>query len=495
MLETDVMVEAKKPVHSRTVVGRNAIVQMIAVVFSRAVGLVFNMLIARQLGEEALGGFRFSLTYVTYFQVFAALGLTLLTVRELSAKPEKATSIFSDAVLLRTGAAILSWFIIATSLPLLSYSATVNLLILTLSSTVLTYGLADAAMAAFTAFQRMELNLYTTVLGALGYFLFGMIGFFAGLGVLGIAIAVVLSNLLTSILGLYLVHRCLFPVKISMDWTRLRRWTRLMVPFFLLSITANLSERADMFLLSRLTTFQVIGWYSAAYLLLDVAKLLPTSFVTALFPALTSRWATSADQFRSAINTALRGVLLITGVFPVVLIPISDRVIEALYGPAFSPSASVLRVLMICPVFFGINFAMGSAILAVGAQGPLVLVTALMLASNVVLNLWLIPGLGAMGASVAKLVSFGIGTLLHLILLRNRKVQVNLVDAVLRIMLCLLTTVGMMLVLAPSIGLVAVPAGLAAYGLLLYLSGALKKTDLTLARQLLRSFVGLQGNR
>lgn len=481
------MAEAKKTVHSRAVVGRNAVVQMIAVIFSRAVGLVFNMVIARQLGEEALGGFRFSLTYVAYFQVFAAMGLTLLTVRELAAKPEKASSIFFDTILLRTVAAILSLLIIVTSLPLLSYSATVNLLILTLSSTVLTYGLRDSAQAAFTAFQRMELHLYVTVLGGVSYFLFGVIGFMAGLGTEGIAIAVALSNVLTSIFGLFLVHHCVFPLKIVIDRARLRRWTKLMLPFFLLSVAANLSEKVDMFLLSRLTTFQVIGWYSAAYLFLDVAKMIPASFISAAFPALASRRTVSPDRFYSAADTAVRGVLVITGMFPAIVIPLAPFVIEAVFGPGFGPSVSVLQLLMISLVFYGLNYIFTSAILVTEGQRPLILISLLMLLANVVLNLWLVPMWSHMGAGIAKVVSFGIGTILHSMLLRNRKVQVLLLPSLTRTLTCVLLTGLAVAVLSRVIGLLAMPIGMLVYGLLACFLGAIKNTEVSIALHLLCS--------
>src|SRR6185369_6939273 len=81
------------------------------------------------------------------------------------------------------------------------------------------------------------------------------------------------------------------------------------VPFFVQAFGAHLINRVDALLLSVLVPLEVVGWYLAAYLFVDVALYLPTSFGQAVYPRLAR--AAPGPELGNLTCRALRLLMLV----------------------------------------------------------------------------------------------------------------------------------------------------------------------------------------
>jgi O-antigen/teichoic acid export membrane protein len=82
---------------------------------------------------------------------------------------------------------------------------------------------------------------------------------------------------------------------------------------------------------------------------------------------------------------------------------LSQEIVLLVYGPEFSESSQVLRILIwLTPLIFLTNFT-GSCLIAIGKQSQLAMICGFNTIFNLSLNLMLIPSLGHSGAAIASI--------------------------------------------------------------------------------------------
>ena len=103
---------------------------------------------------------------------------------------------------------------------------------------------------------------------------------------------------------------------------------------------------------------------------------------------------------------------------PVILFTaVPDIIITLLYGQSFAKAASSLRFLGPATFVLCIGFILGVALTSIGQEKNQLKLTFVALFSNVLLNVWLIPAYGGVGAAIATLISGLIYILLGQLLL------------------------------------------------------------------------------
>jgi O-antigen/teichoic acid export membrane protein len=161
--------------------------------------------------------------------------------------------------------------------------------------------------------------------------------------------------------------------------------------------------RLDIVMLQLMTEEKVVGFYSAAYKLFEVAVVLPHSFMLVLFPTLVEEFHADRSQFKSRFKKALLMYSLAGGGLALVLWGFSHEIITLIFGKEFIPSIVVLDVLAGAIFLFFLNFLLANILIASGREiintRNLVGVTVL----NILLNLIWIPQYGAIGAAWSTL--------------------------------------------------------------------------------------------
>jgi O-antigen/teichoic acid export membrane protein len=161
--------------------------------------------------------------------------------------------------------------------------------------------------------------------------------------------------------------------------------------------------RLDIVMLQLMTEEKVVGFYSAAYKLFEVAGVLPHSFMLVLFPTLVEEYHSDQSQFKSRFRRALVVYSLLGGGIALVLWGFSHEIIVLIYGDKFLPSIDILGILSWAILLFFINFLLSSVLIVSGREmiNTWNLVGATVL--NAVLNFIWIPQYGAIGAAWATL--------------------------------------------------------------------------------------------
>jgi O-antigen/teichoic acid export membrane protein len=162
--------------------------------------------------------------------------------------------------------------------------------------------------------------------------------------------------------------------------------------------------RLDIVMLQLLADERVVGFYSAAYKLFELAVILPHSLMLVLFPTLVEEFHTDRPRFQNSYKKALVIYSLIGGGIALVLWGFSHAAINIVYGDKFLPSVGVLEVLAGAIFLFFVNYLLSNVLIISGQEkvNSWNLIGATVL--NIVLNLSWIPQYGAIGAAWSTLI-------------------------------------------------------------------------------------------
>ena len=364
---------------------------------------LLTLVVSRQLGPALFGIFSFLTAVVVAANCFSNLGLDTWMVREVTKTPSQGKLYLANILGLKIGTSLVTLVLIfltfrVTDLPQttlnLLWILSVSLLFNTISQTLWHYG---------NCFKEF---VYHSVLWAASNIIK------AGLG---ITLVLLFHKLEPLVWGIVVAEA----ISLVLSFCVIRRRFGLFAPEFQFSVWKDFMVRSapiamgmifsvlyfrlDIVMLQLMAEDKVVGFYSAAYKLFEVAVVLPHSFMLVLFPTLVEEYHSDRSQFKDRFKKALAMYALIGGSIALVLGVFSQGIITLMYGDTFLPSISVLDILSGVILLFFINFLLSNILIISGREriNTLNLVGATVL--NVILNLVWIPQYGAIGAAWATL--------------------------------------------------------------------------------------------
>lgn len=177
------------------------------------------------------------------------------------------------------------------------------------------------------------------------------------------------------------------------------------LPLFFMALFSSIYFRVDSIMIRHLLEFEALGFYSAAYKLLDITTVLTAIFSAASFPILISLLKSGAAELRAFLSQHAL-YLCIVGVFVACeLFLYAPRILDLLYGPRFAVSSGViLRYLAPSLICIFLNSIAVQYLVAARREGFVLKVFMSLTILNILLNFWLIPRYGIVGAAVSTFV-------------------------------------------------------------------------------------------
>jgi len=354
--------------------------------------LILTAALGRHLGPAGFGKLYLAMSFGLLFGVLVEFGIDRQLVRAVARDHAAAGSYLSAAVLIKTILAVALYPIMLATVVALGYDQTVERLVGTYGLTLLTIGLSTSLGAVYQGAQSMLHAAVATVIEKVFLSCAALALFAAGFGVFEIAVAMVLSSTLAVMWKALFISRV---VRVSWrpDAGAIRALLRSTPPFLLYGILASVYYRADTVLLSLLTDATVVGWYGAAYRLLDTMVFLPTIVsVAVMFPILAKLSLGSREPLREAMGKGIQAIAVVGVPICVGLFLVADPVVRLIYGDqGFGPAAEALRWLM--PGLFALylNSILTVSLISVNRERRLMVIAGLSCVLNIGLNLVLIP--------------------------------------------------------------------------------------------------------
>jgi len=195
------------------------------------------------------------------------------------------------------------------------------------------------------------------------------------------------------------------------DWLRApalaRPSLRALTSYSIVNHAGNLChfliQRIDVLLVSIFLDLRAVGLYSVAYGFAELLLLLPQRASLLYFPRVAAQ-RRPADQDEVRISCSL--VFLAAVAMALVLLAVAPPAIRFLYGTAFTDAIRPFALLLPGACALATSSLLGAYLAGVGRVAATARVNAAALATNVALNLVLLPRFGVSGAAVASSVTY-----------------------------------------------------------------------------------------
>lgn len=386
-------------------VAKNTAYLVGAFVGQKILSFVYFTLAARAVGLDGAGKYVAATAFTTIFSVFVDLGLANVLVREVAKFPEKAEELLANVLGIKSVLAVGAVIAATVVARLLGYHGDTLTMISIASAVMVLDSIHLVFYAVMRGFQDLRWEAVGVVTGQLVTIVSGAIFLFGlHLPLPFLIVALLLGSTWNVVWSAWSVTRR-FPVRLSLKWDRsiVRFLASIAVPFALAGVFSRVYSYLDSVMLSRLATDAEVGAYGVAYKLAFAFQFLPMSFAAAVYPAMSEYYVSDRKKLGTVFAASVKYLLLVVVPLACGVAVLAVPIINALYGPSFAAAAGPLQVLIFSLIFAFLYWPGGSLLNACDRQSQNTGIMFATMASNLALNVFLIPRYGAMGAAYAAL--------------------------------------------------------------------------------------------
>ena len=324
---------------------RNSLFGVVSQVVGGGLFFLVAIIIARRLGPDGYGPFSFVFAFVTVFQMLADFGLTNILVREIAREKSKVDEILGAAVPLVTLFAATGYGLIVVSIQFLRLGPATEQAMYLMGATVLVTFHAAVYGSVCRAFEEMGFNALGLVLQRVVLLILVVAALRLEAGQPGFALCYLGERVCQWLFFYALVRKRYAHYAWRIDvgyWGYLIRegW-----PIGTGMVLRRISWYVDTFILAALSTPSSVGLFSAAYRIVQMVNVIPFTLSLPIFPVLSRLAVESADRAFSAYLRALKIFVLIGLPVGLWLFALGPQVMVLLFGAAYQPAGTVLRIL------------------------------------------------------------------------------------------------------------------------------------------------------
>jgi PST family polysaccharide transporter len=374
--------------------------------------------LARTLGAEAFGIYGFALALLTYLTTVVDGGLTVFGTREIAQDPSRLQQQLRVITSLRLLLAMLALGVLVVFVVLLDKPALVKQVVLLTAFSLL----ADALLLdwVFYALERAEFVALASVLNT---------SVFAGavFTLIHASEQVWLTPLLdaaggsaaTLLLASVFVARFGFILP-SVD---LRAWRDVFVqalPIGLSHIMRAVNYSFSVILLGFMLNETAVGYFVGAQKLVFFVLGFGTLYMYAYLPSISNSFREGVPAMQRLLSRSMRLTAMFTLPMALGTVILAPQLIGLVYGATYANSVQPLQLLIWSVPLVVLSGHFRPALIAANLQRLDLLWVTLSAATNVALNLFLIPSLGSAGAALAMVTAEAVLLLLGYVSIARR---------------------------------------------------------------------------
>ncbi len=397
-------------------IAKNSLVQLVAGIINKLLGVLLVIYAARQLGTVGFGTYSYVLSLYAIFYIITDFGLGTITTRDVAQDSSRESVYLGHTLILRfflslvaaLGLILTVWALRQPAL-LIKISAIVALSLFFTSA-------VDSCSALFNAHQRMEIPSAIAVIAA-------TLRITASLGALAGGAGVVTLIWIQSVMSavqfiiIFITLRQFVRPNFHMDWSFAKHLLRQAYPLALANLFSVVYFRVDTVMLGVMKDQSSVGIYNAAYRLLEFTLIFPAYYGGAIFPVIASSFKVNQQRFLLIYRRSLKYMWIITLPMALGVTMLGPTIIRVLYGQAYIQSVQLLSVLMWSLLIIALNSVSAPYLIVMEKQRIVTVFALVMMLFNMVLNAVFIPAYGALGAAGVTLGSEVINSLLYVIVL------------------------------------------------------------------------------
>lgn len=395
----------------RKKIAYNATFSSIVKVVDTLLALVITGLLTRYLGPAGFGDYIIIFTFWYIFMVLADLGLYSITVREISQNDDRESDILSNALTLRmvSAAAIFLCGIIAVFF--FPYKIDVKVGVIIASFGFWALFSAQVLLGLFQKKLSIDRTALADMLGRIVQLALIIFLIKGNYSLLYIIMAFSISAFIIFLANIWFVRKFV-SLAIAADLNLWKKMLREGWPLALSAILVMLYFRLNIITLSLIKGEEAVGYFGAAYKVLENVIFFPAMLVGLVMPMMSKAAKDDMNKFKDILNKVSRVLILLLAPLTAITVILSDEIIQIIAGKNFGESAGALNILIFASAMIFLATLWSNAIVALGKQRKLVKIYFIGAAVNFAANLILIPRYSYIGAAWSTLATEFFVTLL-----------------------------------------------------------------------------------
>ncbi len=391
-------------------VAKNSLVPMVMALSNRLIDFAFAMLMLRILQPEGAGRYAFAVAFIGLTEIITRYGLGTLVTREVAADTTRSNRYLSNVSILRLylWLAALPFMAAILGIYVLFGNTTLDVVITVaiLSLGTLLSNLSDGLTALFYAHEKAEYPAAIASITTLARVTVGALVLILGWGIIGLAAASLVANLVAFLVLGYIQVTNIFSPSLETHPPLQREMMGESLPLMLNHLLATIFFRIDVFILKPTWGDENVGYYNAAYKYIDGINVIPQYFTLAIFPLMSRFAATSRESLIRAYKLSLRLLLMLAIPIAVGTPFVAYELILFLAGESFLPDSMIVLQLLIWFLPFSfVNQVTQYVLIAINQQRHLTRAFVIGVLFNLIANLIFIPLYGYRAAAVTTILS------------------------------------------------------------------------------------------
>lgn len=373
-------------------------------------GLLVGLWIARYLGPERFGRFNYAIANVGLFIPIAKLGLDNIVIRNLARNPSDKDETLGTALFLKLIASSLVFFVtlgfvvLSTSSNSPNYLETIWLVGIIAAGTIIQsfeivdYWFQSQVQARYSVLAR--LSAYILMNGV------KLILIQLRAPLMAFAIAMTVEYALTAI-GYLITYR--FSENVIRAWKVSFRYAKTLLkdswPLILSGIVIMIYMRIDQVMLGQMVGDKSVGIYSAAVKISELWYFVPGAIVSSVFPYIVKAKDMGEAVYYKRLQQLFSAVSILAYAVAIPVTFLATPIVTLLYGKNYTEAGAILNVHIWAGLFVSLGVARETWITTEGLMKFSAATAAAGALVNIVLNYFLIPYYGGLGAAIATVIA------------------------------------------------------------------------------------------
>ena len=391
-------------------------------------GFLVTAYVVRYLGPTQNGQLAYAATMVGLVSFIAGLGIDGILYRDLISNPEKRDTLLGTAFVLKVIGALLSLILLILMMFLFKNETYVNWLIIILWLPLLLQGFFSINLYFQGNLQSkiVTLNYLTVTFFVL---ILKVVFVTLGLSLIWFAFLTLIETIFYVVGYVYIYWKSGLNI---MKW----RFDKALVkpilisswPLILSTVFTVIYSRIDQVMLNHYLGYSAVGIYDVSVRISELWYIFPSVVIGSLFPAMVNiKKSGNKEAYRRRMIYLYSFVFYLSIVVILPMTLLSEQIVMILYGKAFIEAASVLKIYAWAGVFIGLATVINQFLINENQTKILFVLNFFSMVGNVVLNLFLIPKIGMVGAALATLISYSF-LIVGVVFFRKTRGQIKLIS-------------------------------------------------------------------
>lgn len=446
------------------------------------------MYMARYLGSYYFGVISFALAFTGIFGIIVDMGLNTLTVREVSKNKQLSEKYLNNFLSIKIILAILTFITIIVSINLLGYNEKIIFVVYLFALYVIISNIYSMFYSIFQSHEKMEYQSLGQIINSSLMLIGVILGIYYGFNIFEFAY---LYLIISCIILLYVIIICIkkfFKPKFNFE---LEFWIRSLKeswPLGIMALFIIIYFKIDSIMLSYIVGENAVGLYNAAYRLVEVSTIMPTIFITAIFPIMATLFKENKINFHQLYIKSSKYMFYISLPMAFSVTLLANPIISLIFGIQYEGSVIALQILIWASAVMYVTIIQGTTIISANKQLFSLKVTLIAAIINIILNIILIPQYSYIGASIATVITEVFGLIVGIHFLNKWGYYINWKNTYLIPLISIIISLMIaMILISIKINIILVLiTSLSIYALIIYFIG-LKEEDINFFKEILQS--------